>query len=48
MEFIEKKDHAVVMYVLRTFKDFENVVLSALKVLLPLSEPGKMRCILLF
>lgn len=45
MEFIEKKDHAVVLNVLRRFKDSEKVVLSALQVLIPLGEPGKTRCI---
>ncbi|KAB5565628.1 hypothetical protein PHYPO_G00243780 [Pangasianodon hypophthalmus] len=40
VEFIEKKDHAVVLNVLRRFKDSENVVLSALQVLMPLAEPA--------
>ncbi|XP_060770914.1 leucine-rich repeat serine/threonine-protein kinase 2 isoform X4 [Neoarius graeffei] len=40
VEFIEKKDHAVVLNVLRRFKDSENVVLSALHVLIPLAEPA--------
>lgn len=48
MEFIEKKDHAVVLNVLRRFKDSENVVLSALHVLIPLAEPGKTWSILFF
>lgn len=48
VEFIEKKDHALVLNVLRTFKDNENVVLSALRVLVPLAEPGKTWCILFF
>lgn len=48
VEFIEKKDHAVVLNVLKRFKDSENVVLSALQVLIPLAEPGKKYCIDLF
>ncbi|XP_046715187.1 leucine-rich repeat serine/threonine-protein kinase 2 isoform X3 [Silurus meridionalis] len=40
VEFIEKKDHAVVLNVLSSFKDSENVVLSALQVLIPLTEPA--------
>ncbi|KAK3526798.1 hypothetical protein QTP70_033559 [Hemibagrus guttatus] len=40
VEFIEKKDHAVVLNVLKRFKDSENVVLSALQVLIPLAEPA--------
>lgn len=46
VEFMEKKDHAVVLNALRRFKDTENVVLSALQVLMPLAEPGKTQCIL--
>lgn len=45
VEFIEKKDHAVVLNVLRRFKDSESVVFSALQVLIPLAEPGKTWCI---
>lgn len=45
---MEKKDHAVVLNVLQRFKDSENVVLSALQVLIPLAEPGKKKCICLF
>ncbi|XP_053497678.1 leucine-rich repeat serine/threonine-protein kinase 2 isoform X1 [Ictalurus furcatus] len=40
VEFIEKKDHAVVLNVLRRFKDSESVVFSALQVLIPLAEPA--------
>ncbi|XP_058264093.1 leucine-rich repeat serine/threonine-protein kinase 2 isoform X3 [Hemibagrus wyckioides] len=40
VEFMEKKDHAVVLNVLQRFKDSENVVLSALQVLIPLAEPA--------
>ncbi|XP_060742144.1 leucine-rich repeat serine/threonine-protein kinase 2 isoform X1 [Tachysurus vachellii] len=40
VEFIEKKDHAVVLNVLKSFKDSENVVRSALQVLIPLAEPA--------
>lgn len=47
VEFIERRDHAVVLNVLRMF-DSENVVLSALQVLIPLAEPRKTLCILCF
>uniref|UniRef100_A0AAR2L8X4 non-specific serine/threonine protein kinase n=1 Tax=Pygocentrus nattereri TaxID=42514 RepID=A0AAR2L8X4_PYGNA len=39
LEFIERKDHVVVMSALSRFKDSENVVLPALQVLIPLAEP---------
>uniref|UniRef100_A0A673G3Y3 non-specific serine/threonine protein kinase n=1 Tax=Sinocyclocheilus rhinocerous TaxID=307959 RepID=A0A673G3Y3_9TELE len=39
-EFIENKDHEVVLDVLRRFMDSENVVLQALRVLIPLAAPG--------
>ncbi|XP_051546282.1 leucine-rich repeat serine/threonine-protein kinase 2 isoform X1 [Myxocyprinus asiaticus] len=40
VEFIEKKDHEVVMNALSSFMDSENVVLQALKVFLPLADPA--------
>ncbi|KAM9496194.1 leucine-rich repeat serine/threonine-protein kinase 2 isoform 1-T1 [Clarias gariepinus] len=40
VEFIERKDHVVVLNVLIRFKDSEKVVLSALQLLLPLAEPA--------
>ncbi|XP_051547977.1 leucine-rich repeat serine/threonine-protein kinase 2-like [Myxocyprinus asiaticus] len=40
VEFIEKKDHEVVVNALRIFMESENVVLQALKVLLPLADPA--------
>ncbi|KAI4872170.1 hypothetical protein NFI96_031011 [Prochilodus magdalenae] len=39
LEFIERKDHLVILDVLNRFKDSENVVLPALQVLIPLAEP---------
>lgn len=39
-EFIEKKDHEVVLNALGCFMDSENVVLEALKVLIPLADPA--------
>ncbi|XP_066523231.1 leucine-rich repeat serine/threonine-protein kinase 2 isoform X2 [Hoplias malabaricus] len=39
VEFIERKDHGVVLSALSRFKDSENVVLPALQVLIPLVEP---------
>lgn len=40
MEFIESKDHEVVLDALRRFMDSENVVLQALRVLVPLAALG--------
>ncbi|XP_072526503.1 leucine-rich repeat serine/threonine-protein kinase 2 isoform X3 [Salminus brasiliensis] len=39
VEFIERKDHTVVLTALSRFKDCENVVLPALQLLIPLTEP---------
>ncbi|XP_062847682.1 leucine-rich repeat serine/threonine-protein kinase 2 [Trichomycterus rosablanca] len=39
-EFIERKDHTVVLSVLSRFKDSENVVLAALQTLIPLAGPA--------
>lgn len=44
LEFIEKKDHTVVLSVLRKFQDSENAVLAALQTLVPLAGPGKSCC----
>lgn len=44
VEFIEKKDHDVVMNALSRFMDNENVVLQALRVLIPLAAPGTSHC----
>lgn len=41
MEFVEKKDHEVVLNALSRFMDSENVVLQVLRVLIPLAAPGK-------
>uniref|UniRef100_A0A8C1CGV6 non-specific serine/threonine protein kinase n=1 Tax=Cyprinus carpio carpio TaxID=630221 RepID=A0A8C1CGV6_CYPCA len=40
VEFIEDKDHEVVLDALRRFMDSENVVLRALRVLIPLAAPA--------
>lgn len=40
MEFIEKKDHEVVLNALSRFMDSENVVLQVLRVLILLADPG--------
>lgn len=40
MEFIENKDHEVVLDALRRFMDSDSVVLQALRVLIPLAAPG--------
>ncbi|KAJ8372597.1 hypothetical protein AAFF_G00281040 [Aldrovandia affinis] len=40
VEFVERGDHSVVLSVARTFQDNEDMVLQALKVLLPLAGPA--------
>ncbi|XP_056101697.1 leucine-rich repeat serine/threonine-protein kinase 2 [Rhinichthys klamathensis goyatoka] len=40
VEFVEKKDHAVVLNALSRFMDSENVVLRVLRVLVPLAAPA--------
>lgn len=44
VEFVEKKDHEVVLNALSRFMDSENVVLQVLRVLVPLAAPGKTLC----
>lgn len=44
MEFIEKKDHEVVLNALSRFMDSENVVLQVLRVLILLADPGITHC----
>lgn len=41
LEFIERKDHTVVLSALNRFKDSVSVVLPALQVLIPLTQLGK-------
>ncbi|XP_053318521.1 leucine-rich repeat serine/threonine-protein kinase 2 isoform X2 [Spea bombifrons] len=40
MEFVESKDHLIILKVLTEYKDSESVLLPALQVLLPLSGPS--------
>lgn len=42
MEFVENQDHVVVLAAIQRFLDSTDLLLQALKVLLPLARPGKM------
>ncbi|KAM4748897.1 leucine-rich repeat serine/threonine-protein kinase 2 [Rhinophrynus dorsalis] len=39
-EFVESKDHVIILKLLREFKDSESILLPALHVLLPLASPS--------
>lgn len=41
MEFVENQDHVVVLAAVQRFLDSPELLLQAVKVLLPLARPGK-------
>lgn len=41
MEFVENQDHIAVLTALKRFLDSPELLLQAMKVLIPLSRPGK-------
>lgn len=41
LEFMENQDHVVVLAALQRFLDSPELLLQAMKVLLPLAHPGK-------
>lgn len=41
MEFVENQDHVVVLAAMQRFPDNPELLLQAMKVLLPLARPGK-------
>ncbi|MEE6523421.1 hypothetical protein FKM82_022333 [Ascaphus truei] len=41
-EFVESKDHLVILKVLTKFKDTESVIFEAFRALLPLAGPCKL------
>lgn len=41
MEFVENQDHSVVLAALQKFPDSSELLLQAMKVLLPLARPGR-------